>query len=412
MILQAIPKNKLSINLEIDLPSSKSQSNRALMIQALSESHIEIHNLSDAEDTLVLRNALLSKNSTIDIHYSGTAFRFLCAYLSIQKSEFILSGSERIQERPISNLVNALRSLGAKIEYINKQNYAPLRISGNSELAGGVVELDASISSQFVSALMMIAPVIRNGLSIILQNAIVSNSFIELTAEMMRKQGIVINNDSKLIQIKQQKYNSDSIYIEADFASASYWYAIFLASDQLHTLSFNNLCKKSKQPDKKLIEIFNEFGIESIFKDKILTIHKKADFIQKKNLEFDLLDSPDLAQTIMCICAILNIQLVLTGLKTLPSKETDRLQAMKSELKKFEVEVTILKDFSIEQKGNFIANPNAKIETYSDHRMAMSFACTVFKNKKINIQDPDVVRKSYPNFWNEFMKVADIKFLS
>ncbi|NOT37819.1 MAG: 3-phosphoshikimate 1-carboxyvinyltransferase [Saprospiraceae bacterium] len=400
--------NKTEVS--VILPASKSQSNRALIIKALSSTDLEIENLSAAEDTLLLKMALEALSPVININHSGTALRFLCAFLCLQKGVFVLTGSSRIKKRPIKELVFILRQLGAQIEFTENDNFAPLKITGNPHFEGGKVELDSTISSQFTSALMMIAPCLKNGLELQLTGDAVSSSFVNLTKEMMEYQGIQVIQENHSILIANQKYNNRKIKIESDFASASYWYSILLVSSHVDKIYVNNLCKKSTQPDKKVIEIFSLLGIESNFQEKNLTISKNRKFILPVRIELDLQDAPDLAQTIMCVCSVLNIELFLTGLSTLPNKETNRLLAMKLELKKFGIKVTINSESSIHQSGLFQQNRDVIIETYDDHRMAMAFSCFMFANQGVNIKDPAVVNKSYPGFWEEISKISNLVY--
>ncbi len=393
----------------IELPSSKSQSNRALIIRNLAPVPLNIYNLSASDDTIVLKKALENPQKSLDIGHAGTAFRFLTAYLSMQNGEFILSGSDRIRQRPIKELVDALNHLGADIQYLEKVNYAPLRIDARGPLNGGIIEIDSSISSQFISALLMLAPKMMNGLVIILNGNSVSYSFIELTIDMMRNQGIQILGTKKNIIIKPQEYNHFSINIESDFASASYWFSILTQLPLGTRFVFENFKENSIQPDKVVLKLFSSLGITSEIKENLLIIeHQSAPLIKYLNIDLEL--APDLAQTMMVTCAALEIPLKITGLSTLPLKETNRLLAMQTEMKKFGVDVVINSDYSIHQSGKFIPNKNAAVETYKDHRMAMSFASIFIKNKGININEPEVVSKSYPGFWKELEKFANIEF--
>lgn len=393
----------------IKLPASKSQSNRALIISGLSSNPAEIDNLSEADDTCILKDILENPRAIIDVQHTGTAFRFLTAFLTMQQGEFVLTGSERLQKRPIKELVDTLIMLGAHIEYIEHQAYAPLKIKGNGPLKGGKVEIDSEISSQFISALLMIAPKMKNGLNLKLKGNSVSYSFIDLTLNMMKNQGIQILGTKSNIKIKPQEYCDTRIDIESDFASASYWFSILTQLPIGTKFIFQNFSAHSAQPDKMVIQIFSPLGIKSEIIENQLTI-ERCSSPTVNNLDIDLELAPDLAQTIMATCAALEIPLRISGLSTLPLKETNRLLAMQTELRKFGIELIIHPDYSIQQSGSFTRNNETIVETYKDHRMAMSFASIFIKNNGININDPEVVSKSYPGFWQELEKFAKIEF--
>ncbi|MEP7196871.1 MAG: 3-phosphoshikimate 1-carboxyvinyltransferase [Saprospiraceae bacterium] len=408
MRIQLTALNEINCYNEIDLPLSKSQSNRALIIHYLTESQTELPPLSEAQDTQLLKGALLDLNKLIDVHHAGTAFRFLTALLCIVDGKRILTGSFRLQQRPIGPLVEILRSLGSKIEYIEKEAYPPLLIEGNSNLHGGNISIDSSISSQFISALMMIGPKLKNGLTIHLLGKTVSSPYINLTAQMMKKSGASVNLQDKLITISPISYKQNKFHIESDYAAASYWYSLLVFLPEGTEIFMQGLGKDSFQADKNVIEIYAELGIKSDFVNDRLLISKIKNFVPNNNLKFDMNDSPDLAQTLVCTCAGLGINLQLTGLSTLKLKESDRRLALKTELIKFGIFVDLNVEDSLMLRGKFIKNKDAIINTYNDHRMAMSFAPLMICNSGIKIDDSQVVEKSYPNFWKEMQKFASI----
>ena len=376
---------------EITLPSSKSISNRALIIKALSGLSFEIENLSMANDTQILQQLLADKNrTTFDVGHAGTAMRFLTAYLAIQQGEFILTGSERMQQRPIKILVDALTTLGADITYLKNEGFPPLKIIGKT-LSGGEITIDGSISSQYISALMMIAPYIKNGLKINFEGQVASKPYLDMTAEMVKdfKAGFVV---------------------EPDWSSASYWYSmVALAKDAEITLL--GLKKKSLQGDSVVAEIFEKFGVKTEYLPSGIRLTKLPNFgLPASNFQLNFSNCPDLAQTVAVASAALNIPVKLTGLSTLRIKETDRIAALQIELTKlgFKVEVDG-DDLIINSHSGKIQQLNhwssISIRTYNDHRMAMAFAPLSLLSP-ITIENPDVVVKSYPNFWQDLKNVG------
>ncbi|MCC6815646.1 MAG: hypothetical protein IT267_04485 [Saprospiraceae bacterium] len=408
MIYSIVPNPLKNNSIFIQLPASKSQSNRALIIQALSEEKPIIQNLSQAEDSLILEKILKGKAHLINVGHAGTTLRFLCAYLCIHKGEFILNGSDRLKQRPIQDLVEALKALKAEVLYLEKDKFIPIKIIGNPRLKGGEIELNASLSSQFLSSLLMIAPCLTEGLKIKILDKLASPAFVELTVNMMQSQGVKCEVSENTYYVKKQKYNNATINIESDYTSVSYWFSVLAIIPSDVEFVFDNITQPSTQPDSIVVKIFEEIGISSNFKNNKLFIRKTSNFSKPKKLKFNLESCPDLTQSIMCTCAALNIELELNGLYTLPFKESDRLSSMKIELAKFAIHVEIIDQNTIIQTGEFVKNTNAIIETYSDHRMALSFAPLLFINGYININHPDVVKKSYPEFWKEFSKISKI----
>lgn len=398
--LLTLKKNRLKPSAEILIPGSKSESNRLLIINRLYSNPIRIHNLSTADDTRMVMDALNSDAEKIDIGHAGTAMRFLTAYFSIcENRKVILTGSDRMKQRPIGILANALKTLGADISYVEKVGFPPLKINGKKINQTGI-ELAAGVSSQFVSALMLIAPKLENGLTIRLKNDPTSKPYICMTTGILKKLGIEIFDEGKSIEIKpRQKIDKCDWQIESDYSSASYYFSLVALSENSE-IKIGKFSKESFQGDSKVIEIYRKyFGVETRFEDDWLILKRNPDF-EIKTFEINLNDTPDLAQTIAVAAAALKTRCRLTGLKTLKIKETDRLEALCSELKKIGVESKTDQD-SIELYNFFETTEIPEIETFEDHRMAMSFAPLCLK-RELKIRKPKVVEKSYPDFWNDF----------
>ena len=387
----------------LSITGSKSESNRLLILKALYP-NITILNLSKSDDTNVLKKALTSNSNTVDIHHAGTAMRFLTAFFAISKSDdIILTGSNRMQNRPIKILVDALNSIGADIKYLNKNGYPPIRIRGK-EFKTNLISLDSNVSSQYISALLLIGSSLKNGLEVNLNGQITSKPYIMMTLSLLSQLGVLYSFKENVIKIN--RFNDldvkKIIKVESDWSSASYYYS-FVALSPINTeiiLSSYNI--SSLQGDSILTKIYNEFGVETVFNDNSITIKKTK--ISKQSVTFDLISSPDLAQTIAVTCLGLKINCSLTGLKTLLIKETNRLLALKNEIKKLGTNIEITSDTLSFNNPNKINN-NVTIDTYEDHRMAMAFApLSVLTNIVIN--DPGVVSKSYPDFWNDLTKLG------
>lgn len=398
--------NKVSPNIsgEISIGGSKSESNRLLVLNSLFENPIQMQNLSDSEDTQLLQKALNNHSSEIDIHHAGTAMRFLTAYFSIQDGkETILTGSERMKQRPIGILVEALRSLGAEINYLEKEGFPPLKIAGR-KLEKNFVELNANVSSQFITALMLIAPKLPNGLKIQLNGKITSVPYLEMSLSMLKKSGIDAKRNQNIIEIPAvSEIPKQEWIIESDWSSASYFYSVAALSNQ-DEIKLNSFFEDSWQGDAQVRNIYGKyFGVETKFEGNKIIITKKnqSDF---DLIELDLNATPDIAQTIAATCAGLKIKCRLTGLGTLKVKETDRLIALQNELQKLGAETLVTND-SLEIIGFSETNETPKIKTYNDHRMAMSFApLALIRN--IEIENPEVVEKSYPNFWKDLSQIG------
>ncbi|TNF40716.1 MAG: 3-phosphoshikimate 1-carboxyvinyltransferase [Bacteroidetes bacterium] len=398
--------NKKNINATVNLPSSKSISNRALIINALSYSPYPLLNLSDSDDTRVLEAALNSNNNKFDIGHAGTAMRFLTAYLAKIVGEWEVTGSERMQQRPIAILVDALNSIGAQIEYTKNEGFPPLRILG-SHLTGKTIELDGSVSSQYISALLLIAPTVENGLTLKLKGEITSRSYIELTLKLMAKFGIQYRWAGNEITVPEQNYFARDFTVEADWSGASYWYEILSLCDSGEIL-LKNLELESLQGDANIAGWFTQFGVISTQKSEgvLLTKHKN---ITPEKLVHDFIENPDVAQTMACLCVAKKIPFHFSGLKTLKIKETDRISALQNELAKFGAEISEPDHGELAWDGKINFDIQTKIpliETYHDHRMALAFAPMALAGFQIKINDPMVITKSYPGFWHD-LKTAD-----
>lgn len=383
----------------IQICGSKSESNRLLIINALYDQAIALHNLSDAQDTDLLLRALNSKESQIDIHHAGTAMRFLTAFFAIQdQRNVILTGSERMKQRPIGILVDALRSLGASIAYLEKEGFPPLKIHGK-KLTKNHVRLDAHVSSQFITALLLIAPKLENGLKIELIGKITSLPYLMMTISMMKSLGFEIDFQENIIQIQpKSKLDKQSFTIESDWSSASYFYSIAALSENPE-IQLSAYKSDSLQGDAELQNIYKTyFGIQTQFQGNSIRLTKDSNF-KFQAFHLDLNSTPDTAQTIAVTCAGLNLKCKLTGLETLKNKETDRLVALQNELQKVGTKTIITED-SLEIVDFENASKLPQIETYNDHRMAMAFA-PLYKKMDLEILNPSVVEKSYPQFWED-----------
>lgn len=399
---------------EIFITGSKSESNRLLILNALFDNSIEIKNISNSEDSELLQKALKNSGNEIDIHHAGTAMRFLTAYLSTQENrEVILTGSERMKQRPIRILVEALKSLGAEISYLENDGFPPLKIKGK-QFVNDFVELDANISSQYITALMLIAPKLKKGLTIQLNGKITSLPYLMMTVELLERIGIQIERNENTFKIHpKNKIQKQEITVESDWSSASYFYSLAALSENSE-IKINSYFQNSLQGDSALIEIYkNHFGVESEFIGNQIILRKNSKFkidkesnlrFQNSKFHLNLNNTPDIAQTIAVTCAGLKVKCKLTGLETLSIKETDRLTALKNELKKVGAIVEITKD-SLEIIDFEAINEIPQIETYNDHRMAMSFAplCLLMD---LEIKNPDVITKSYPDFWSDVEKLT------
>jgi len=405
---------KLSIstiknNQEVIVSGSKSESNRLLILQALYPS-IQISNLSNSEDCIVLQNALKSyrTNKVVDIHHTGTAMRFLTSFLAIQEGvNVVLTGSDRMKDRPIHVLVEALNSLGANVSYVEKNGYPPLKICG-ATIKNDSIDINANVSSQFITSLILIGSSLSNGLKISLKGDITSLPYINMSLSLLQKLGIpaTIKNQEITVPFIAQ-IDSQTIIVESDWSSASYFYSIVALSNIGTKLTLGYFKEDSLQGDSQLVSIYEKFGVKTTFLDHKILIEKISQ-ASITNLEINLNNSPDLAQTIIVTCLGLGITCKLSGLHTLKIKETDRLKALKNELEKFGANITTTTDdIQLHNVVHFTTQPIA-IETYQDHRMALSFAPLALKQALI-IKNKEVVSKSFPDYWSN---LEDLGFCS
>ncbi len=383
----------------IELPASKSISNRALIIHALGRGTTVPANLSDCDDTRVMIQALTENHDVIDILAAGTAMRFLTAYLCVTPGTRVITGTARMQQRPIQILVNALRELGAQIEYAGNEGFPPLRIMGG-ELNGQEVTLKGDVSSQYISALLMIGPVLKNGLTLHLTGEIISRPYINLTLQLMTDFGAKAEwNSENCIRVAPHPYSDTAFRVESDWSAASYWYQIAALSSQ-SSIKLKGLFEKSYQGDSRGAAVFTKLGIATEFTDGDVILRQTSEYPER--LDEDFIDIPDLAQTFVVTCALLNIPFRFTGLQSLKIKETDRIAALITEMAKL--------GYVLRHENNSVLiwngercepHATAVINTYEDHRMAMAFAPASIVFPQIRIDEPHVVSKSYPNYWND-----------
>ena len=400
------------INGKVHLTGSKSISNRLLIFQALSGFKNELKNLSDSDDTTVLQKALCSQETTIDVGIAGTAMRFLTAYYALRGSEVILTGATRMKHRPIKGLVDALCLLGADIEYLENEGFPPIKIRGG-KLKGGLLQMKADVSSQFISAILMIAPYFEKGIQLNLIGEILSRPYIEMTLNLMEKQGVPYQWVGNTITILPGAYQNNIARVESDWSSISYMFELVALSDS-GCIQLTQVDECSVQGDQEGMYYFELLGVDSNIEQGVLTLRKKPSFELPKLLELDCLKTPDLAQTLAATACGLGVQMKLTGLKSLPNKETDRLMALKNELEKCGAKVKITNNESLEVNAKSIdASQNFNFETYGDHRMALSLAPLALKCKSVTLNNPEVVNKSYRTFWEDLRNMSfDIQLIS
>ena len=398
-----ISKKERSLKGEIKISGSKSESNRLLMLRAYS-SFFKIINLSDSDDTKTMLSALKSEDENIDISHAGTAMRFLTSYYSsIINSSKILTGSARMKQRPISILVDALNKLGADIEYIENEGYPPIKLRGKL-ITNNTVSLPANVSSQYISSLMMLGISLKDGLKINLSTKMTSLPYINMTKILIERLGgkVVIQSNNIIIQPFLSQDISDQT-VESDWSSVSYFYSL-VALSNYSEITISTFFKKSIQGDSRIENIYRQFGVETSFRDNKIYL-KKNNVKLPDTISINLEDNPDLAQTIIVTCLGLGIDCHLEGLQTLKIKETDRLLALKNEIKKFDVDFIEVSDQSITLRNTSKLKSGVTVDTYNDHRMAMSFAPLSLINPII-INNPEVVSKSYSNFWNDLKSVG------
>ncbi len=389
----------------IELPASKSISNRVLILNALSLNTNPVENLSDCEDTQVIIDAFNSDSNQFDVKGAGTAMRFLTAFLAGMEGEWIIRGSKRMHERPIHPLVETLIALGARIDYLEKEGFPPLRITGG-KLRGGEIYLSGNISSQFISALLMIAPLMDEGLIIHIEKEIVSKPYINLTIDMMAKCGAQVKWEGNDIMVKPKKYKAIEMVVEGDWTAASYWYSIasLLPGSEI---KLHGIKRKSLQGDANVANLFVDLGVTTEYLSDGIIIRSRKE--KTKKFFHDFINEPDLAQTFAATCCFKNVPFLFSGIQSLKIKETDRVQALITELGKLGY---VLKENEIgmlEWDGERCTpRREPAIDTYDDHRMAMSFTPGAIAFKSININDPHVVSKSYPGFWKD---ITDAGFI-
>ena len=400
------------VDTRILLPASKSISNRALIIHALTGGNVMPENLSDCDDTKVIIRALSHRPEVIDIKAAGTAMRFMTAYLSVTEGKHTITGTERMKHRPIGVLVDALRYLGAEIEYAGEKGFPPLRIRGR-QLEGGRLEIPGNVSSQYISAVLMIAPVLSKGLEMKLTGGIVSRPYIDLTLHLMHQFGVSAEwTDIDSITVKPQPYRQRPYTIENDWTAANYWYEVLALTDELGSkVVLPGMLDGSRQGDSAVRYIFSLLGIKTAFADRegdrltdaTLTRHS----CMLNRMDYDFTNQPDLAQTLIAICPVLGIPFHFTGLGSLRIKETDRIEAMKTEMEKLGYILHADSGTELSWEGDR-CEPAAQpvIDTYEDHRMAMSFAPLAIRLGRIGINHPEVVSKSYPHYWNDLRKAG------
>lgn len=395
-------KSTISNNKSIAITGSKSEANRILALEAL-YGDLEIENLSNSDDTLVLQRSLQSESNVIDIHHAGTAMRFLTAYYAIQNNkEVVLTGSSRMRERPIGVLVDALRDLGADISYQDNVGFPPLVIKGK-QFDKSEVSLKADVSSQYISALLLIAPALKNGLKIILNGEITSVPYIKMTLALLNKLDIDTNFEGNEISVKPFLKNQiKSFVVESDWSSASYFYSCVALSDIGNSIELTSYKENSLQGDSCLVDIYKEFGVTTKFTGTSIQLTKTTLGLGSKT--FNLNNAPDIAQTIAVTCFGLGVSCDLFGLHTLKIKETDRLEALKNELQKLGAKISVTNE-SLHLKATSSIKSNITIATYQDHRMAMAFAPLALKTKLI-ISESEVVSKSYPAFWDDLKQLG------
>jgi len=388
---------------QIKITGSKSESNRLLLLNALYPG-ITIKNLSNSDDAAVMKKGIQAKEGNVDIHHAGTAMRFLTAFFASQAGVNVtLTGSQRMQERPIKILVDALKDLGADIDYLKNEDYPPLRIKGKS-LHKSEVSLPADISSQYISALLLIAPSLEHGLVLELVGNITSVPYINMTLGLLEQIGIGSSFEGNTVRVNPKKHVGEiSITVESDWSSASYFYSITALCEIGTEIRLSSYRKDSLQGDSILKELYKDFGVKTIFNaDSITLVKTKAN--QIADLEYDLANTPDLAQTVVVTCFGLGIGCHLTGLHTLKIKETDRLLALKNELSKLGAKVLVT-DRTLTLDSSNKINSEVAIDTYNDHRMAMAFAPLALKTA-IVINDSEVISKSYPDFWKDLKQLG------
>ncbi len=380
------------------LPSSKSESNRVLIINALCEQPCSLSNLSEARDTQTMLRLLASDDLTLDVLDAGTTMRFLTAYCTAKNRETVLTGSARMCERPIQLLVEALRDLGATIDYVRQEGFPPIHIRDFKPVKNKLA-IRGDVSSQYISALLMIAPMLPLGLELELLGKIASMPYIQMTLQLMENFGVTHAWNNNTIHISPQKYHAATYAVESDWSASSYWYAIASLAHQAE-IKLLGLKKDSLQGDAEIVPIMEKLGVSTVFEaDGVLLRKTKTE----KSFEWDFTHCPDLAQTIAVVGAAKGVAMKMTGLESLKIKETDRIVAVRDELAKFGIQAIDINDAALHIAPQELKAPNAMIKTYKDHRMAMAFA-PLGLHFEVEIAQPEVVEKSYPRFWEDLQK--------
>ena len=388
----------------IKITGSKSETNRLLLLQSLFPS-ITLSNTSNSDDSEVMQKALKGNQEIVNIHHAGTAMRFLTAYFAVNEGrEVVLTGSQRMTERPIQVLVEALKQLGAQITYENEEGYPPIRIKGQ-KLTYNKVSISADVSSQYISALLLVAPKLENGIELTLVGKITSVPYIKMTLALLNEIGVETSFTDNKITVKPKKQDLvlQNLVVESDWSSASYYYSIVALSKIGTQITLSSYKENSLQGDSALVEIYKSLGVETIFENNTIIL-KKSEGINQQAVSYNLNSSPDIAQTIVVTCLGLGIGCHLTGLHTLKIKETDRLEALRIELTKLGATISVTQD-SLTLEATKHINSNTSIATYNDHRMAMAFAPLALK-VPILIENAEVVSKSYPDFWEDLKKIG------
>ena len=400
----SLGKSTITNQNSIQITGSKSESNRLLLLKALYP-EITISNISNSDDAQVMQKALTSESAVKDIHHAGTAMRFLTAYYAIQNhTQVELTGSSRMQERPIKILVDALNSLGAQIEYKNKTGFPPIIING-TQLTKDKVELQANVSSQYISALLLIAPKLKNGLELTLNGKITSTPYIKMTLSLLDQIGVETSFKNNIIHVQPLKCAFEkNLVVESDWSSASYFYSTVALSKKGTDIVLSSYKENSLQGDSVLQQIYKQFGVNTYFNSNSLTLKKTSETPTISFINIDLSDAPDIAQTIAVTCLGLKIPCNIKGLHTLKIKETDRLVALKTEIEKFGTPVQITEN-SLSISSFDTLSRNVSIDTYNDHRMAMAFAPLALK-VALTINEAEVVSKSYPDFWEHLQDLG------
>lgn len=396
-----------SIRGKVLLPASKSISNRALVLNTLAGNKDLPVNVSDCDDTKVMLQWLAHRPEVVNIGAAGTAMRFSTALLAVSEGTHTITGTERMQNRPIAVLVDALRTLGATIEYVGREGFPPLRITGNKSLAGGGVTLRGDVSSQYISALLMIAPTLQKGLRLNLMDEIVSRPYINMTLAMMREFGAVADWQSdSVIEVQPGAYQSNRYVVENDWSAASYWYEMLaLSSHAEDQVLLPGLFAQSLQGDSCGAKVFEKLGVQTSYHEDGVKLTKSPAVVSR--LDYDFVEMPDLAQTFVVTCCLMDIPFHFAGLQSLKIKETDRINALKVELAKLGFLLEDRNDSELLWAGQRTAiQPEASIDTYEDHRMAMAFAPAALRLGSIRINHPEVVSKSYPRYWDDLQSVG------